>query len=366
MILIVDDDSVTRKLIQVLLEKEGFRVDSADTGRGALDKLAGEDPELVISDIRMAEMSGFELKEAYNERFPHRSTPFVFLSSLADSASIVKGLDMGADDYLVKPIVPDVLKAKVQAILRRRNVREKAIFEGDLRQMSFIDLLKFSEVKGLTGEVEIKSGKLQVRVPFQAGSMVIEETPETDDLLSRLCDLEQGTFAILSQPVDFRDMVLSTQSSEVPTEKISTPMVVTGKLSGVRVGRRLFQIQTEYVAQPEERIITVAILVGLTLVKRVTSPENSSDKSELEPLIQAQHASVESEVRDKLSREAQTKQPAAVSQKERFTRFFDEGFEKYRSGDYVGARTLWEAAQKIDPKNKTIQINLRILDSKLK
>ncbi|MFC4336241.1 winged helix-turn-helix domain-containing protein [Salininema proteolyticum] len=113
-ILLVEDDSSVRKALSRGLALYGHEVDTAATGQEGLAKAAGA--ELVVLDIMLPGMSGFEVCRSLRAS---GQTPIVMLTALSDDLDVVGGLEAGADDYVVKPVEPRVLDARVRAILRR-------------------------------------------------------------------------------------------------------------------------------------------------------------------------------------------------------------------------------------------------------
>ena len=119
-ILCVEDDRDTASLICEELVDRGFEVRAAYNGRDALSAILKEPPNLVLSDIGMPGMSGFELLERLTSMEPRfESMPFVFLTALGDHDNELKGWQLGADDYLTKPVDYDVLAALITARLSR-------------------------------------------------------------------------------------------------------------------------------------------------------------------------------------------------------------------------------------------------------
>ncbi len=127
-ILIVDDDNTLQIALKRRLQSYGFEVIDADSGQDALDKLGDQPVDVVVSDILMPEMNGFEFCRQLRERPNGQSVPFIFLSSLGDLNDRVQGYELGADDYLVKPFHSQELAAKIQAALARVE-RMKLAFE---------------------------------------------------------------------------------------------------------------------------------------------------------------------------------------------------------------------------------------------
>jgi DNA-binding response OmpR family regulator len=119
-ILCIEDDSETAALIAEELTDRGYEVSVAYNGRDGLTAILRAAPDLVLADVSMPVMSGFDLLErltALEPRFAR--VPFVFLTALADHDNELKGWQLGADDYLTKPIDFDVLAAVIESRLRR-------------------------------------------------------------------------------------------------------------------------------------------------------------------------------------------------------------------------------------------------------
>ncbi|MEN8164682.1 MAG: hypothetical protein ABFS37_11185, partial [Acidobacteriota bacterium] len=321
-------------------------------------------------------------REAYSQRFPGRNTPFVFLSSLGEPEQLVRGLEAEVCDYLVKPIDPRVLQAKVRSLLKRRERRDTGVFQGDLGLFPFIKVVQFCEQQGLTGTVTFSTDVWQAVVPFKAGTIQLDdignandvvgvsydfdEIESPDEIMERLYDLEQGRFTIRPGEVDFSSLggvaVVEAGHTEAPRPQTAMPM---GRLSGVKVGQRLFQIQTEMVLYPEERIVTVVILDGNTVLKRSLPVEAPGARSELEVLIGQQHQEVKAEVERKIGGLGKVKSSEVGSETQGFYGLFDAGFEAYRKGDVEEALKFWLEAQVLKPDDPTLEINLKIARAKL-
>jgi DNA-binding response OmpR family regulator len=119
-ILCIEDDRDTASLICEELVDRGFEVRVAYNGREGLAAVLKEPPDLVLSDVGMPGMSGFELLKTLTSMEPRfESMPFVFLTALSDHDNELKGWQLGADDYLIKPVDYDVLAALIAARLAR-------------------------------------------------------------------------------------------------------------------------------------------------------------------------------------------------------------------------------------------------------
>lgn len=132
-ILLVEDEKSIRDVVAAYLEKEGFWVTPAADGQAALDAFAAKQFDIVILDLMLPKVSGEEVCQAIRNE---SDVPVIMLTAKGEIDDRIKGLNIGADDYLVKPFSPRELVARVRAILRRANsdaepLRERLIF-GDL------------------------------------------------------------------------------------------------------------------------------------------------------------------------------------------------------------------------------------------
>lgn len=122
-ILLVEDDIDLNKLVNIYLSKNGFDVTSCYNGLEALEKFQEQNFDIIISDIMMPKINGYELLEEL--RSINKKIPFLFMSAKDDIPSKQKGYDLGLDDYLAKPISNEELLMRVKALLRRSNIQTK-------------------------------------------------------------------------------------------------------------------------------------------------------------------------------------------------------------------------------------------------
>lgn len=115
-ILVVDDQSNVRKLLQEYLTEQGFRVITANDGQMALYSARHEQPDLVLLDIMMPKMDGYQFLRQYRQE---RQTPVIIVTAREEETDAVLGLDLGADDYIIKPFRMRELAARIRAVLRR-------------------------------------------------------------------------------------------------------------------------------------------------------------------------------------------------------------------------------------------------------
>ncbi|WP_448594819.1 response regulator transcription factor [Thermoflexus hugenholtzii] len=119
-ILIAEDERDIRELIIFTLEFGGFQVLSATNGEEAVELARQHRPDLIILDVRMPKMTGYEACRLLKAQEETRSIPVVFLSAKGQEAEIRQGMEAGADAYILKPFAPDELIQQVRAILDRR------------------------------------------------------------------------------------------------------------------------------------------------------------------------------------------------------------------------------------------------------
>lgn len=124
LIAVIEDQPQMRRNLAFILEMEGFSVAEAENGKQGLAMIREQKPALVICDIMMPEMDGFELLRCVRADPAVASTPFIFLSAKGDRTDIRLGMNIGADDYLTKPAAREDLMASVRARLTRREVHQ--------------------------------------------------------------------------------------------------------------------------------------------------------------------------------------------------------------------------------------------------
>jgi len=125
-IMVVDDEANIRELIRLILKKEGFEVLEANDGVDALAKLDTNKVDLVVLDIMMPNMDGWEFCREVRD---FCDLPILMLTAKGEISQKVKGFELGVDDYLIKPFEPEELTARVKALLKRCNIAASKIIE---------------------------------------------------------------------------------------------------------------------------------------------------------------------------------------------------------------------------------------------
>ncbi len=124
-LLVVDDNKVNRILLARGLEGDGHKVETAENGKQALEKLRTDSFDLVLLDIEMPEMNGYQVLETCLRDPELRDIPIIMTSSLDEIDSVVKCVELGAEDYLNKPVNPILLRARVNASLEKKRLRDE-------------------------------------------------------------------------------------------------------------------------------------------------------------------------------------------------------------------------------------------------
>lgn len=125
--MVVDDEQDLLDLIEYNLKKEGFSVLKAENGLEALETAREQNPDLVLLDIMMPKMDGLEVCEKMRSDAELRHIPIIFLTARGDEKTEVEGLDLGADDYVTKPISTTKLISRIKAVLRRFSETEEEV-----------------------------------------------------------------------------------------------------------------------------------------------------------------------------------------------------------------------------------------------
>ena len=180
-ILVVDDDPRLLRLVRVNLEKAGFVVNTAPSGTAALEQFDMEAPDAMVVDVTMPGMDGFTLAQRIREV---SNVPIIILTAMGEQSQKVRGLELGADDYMTKPFDPEELVARVRALLRRSQTVSGDGQTGHLVQAGdlVIDFLKRKvEYNGQPVKLTPTEYKLLQQLAQQAGKVI----PHAD-LLSKV------------------------------------------------------------------------------------------------------------------------------------------------------------------------------------
>jgi DNA-binding response OmpR family regulator len=129
-ILVIEDDSVVRENLDEILSFKGYNVISSENGQQGLSMAKKRNPDLIISDIMMPEMDGYDLVKTMREDYALQDIPVILLTAKTMKDSKIRGLEIGADDYITKPFESKELLARVSNLIeRRKQIKARALLE---------------------------------------------------------------------------------------------------------------------------------------------------------------------------------------------------------------------------------------------
>ncbi|RIV43392.1 response regulator [Flagellimonas pelagia] len=146
-VLLVEDDTSLRENVEELLELSGFRVFPASNGKMALELAKKERPDIVLCDIMMPEMDGYEVLEQMASCDKTRHIPFIFVSAKTERSEVRKGMDLGADDYLTKPFEESELLGAIYSRLEKAQQLENTFLERTKPHNEGSDIRSLNELK---------------------------------------------------------------------------------------------------------------------------------------------------------------------------------------------------------------------------
>jgi len=225
-LLLVDADPRSVRVLEVSLKKAGYSVTTANDGLDALAKIESLTPDLVLSDTRLPKLDGYTLVRKLKERPEWSAIPVVFLTSQKSIEDKIRGLELGVEDYLTKPIFVRELTARVNLLLARRTQENIAAtktslsgrtrFTGSTQDMAVVDLLQTFEVSRKSGVVHLHSVGQDAHIYFREGKVVDAE-------LGRL----RGEEAI------YRALIWNEAAFEVEFKTISNEDVIGGSTQAI-------------------------------------------------------------------------------------------------------------------------------------
>jgi CheY-like chemotaxis protein len=223
-ILIVDDDAWILKMVSTVLDKRGYTIDTASDGAEALERVAAESPDLVITDVMMPRMDGWTFIRNLRSRPDTAFTPVIFLTALGSDEDRIRGFRLGADDYLPKPFRFEELDLRVQNALRRAGraqqeakqaVGPQAGVHGSLEQLGLSALLTMLDMEKKSGVLVLTRRDDTVRLFVRGGHIVRaitdgQASPRGAECVYRALSWPDGRFEFTALDVDMEDEVKSS------------------------------------------------------------------------------------------------------------------------------------------------------------
>lgn len=219
-LLIVDDNKVNRLLLSRSVELLGHRTATAENGRVALEKLKEEAFDLMLMDVEMPEMNGFEVLEVLSHDLRLRDLPVIVTSSLEDVTSVARCIELGAEDYLHKPVNPVLLKARVSASLEKKRLRDQqkelvkrfatSEVAEDLAQSGFalggrhVDAtVMFCDIRGFTGLAESQAPDETIELLNTYYTLMFDAINGAGGVVNQI--IGDGLMAIFGAPLPLDD-----------------------------------------------------------------------------------------------------------------------------------------------------------------
>ncbi len=221
-LLLVDADPRSLRVLEVSLRKAGYNVATASDGIDALEQMELALPDLILSDTRLPKLDGYGFVRKLKEHPEWSRIPVVFLTSQRSVEDKIRGLELGVEDYLTKPIFVRELLARVQLLLARRDKESMSMarpttsgrthFAGSIEDMTVVDLLQTFEVSRKSGVVTLKSRGRSARIYFSEGKVVDAELGELtgEEAIYRALIWNEATFEVSFEPVSREDVISST------------------------------------------------------------------------------------------------------------------------------------------------------------
>jgi len=242
-LLLVEPDPQSLRVLEVSLKKAGFSVTTAGDGADALTKVELSTPDLILSDTRLPRLDGYELVRRLKERPELATIPVVFLTGQRSIEDKIRGLELGVEDYLTKPIFVRELIARVNLLLARRThdsmatsvpVSRRTRFSGSLEDMGVVDLLQTFEVSRKSGVARVSDHRREAKIFFRDGKVV-------DADLGRLRGEEAVYRALITNSGDFEVEFCAVQNEDIiPTS--TQGLLMEGMRRVDEWGRQLEQL----------------------------------------------------------------------------------------------------------------------------
>src|SRR5690606_14033448 len=209
------------RVLEVSLKKAGFSVTTASDGQDALSKLELSAPDLILTDTRLPRVDGYELVRRIKRMPGLAGVPIAFLTSQKSVEDKIRGLELGVEDYLTKPIFVRELIVRVQLLLTRRTHQSLAAstpasrrthLSAALKDMGVVDLLQTFELARKSGRASLHDETLEAKIYFRDGKVVDAEHGKLrgEEAVYRCLIWTKGTFDVQFEACDREEVILTS------------------------------------------------------------------------------------------------------------------------------------------------------------
>lgn len=201
LVLVVEDEADIRELVKYSLTKAGFQVTGVMTGEEALAAVEAQPPDVVVLDLMLPGMDGLNVCQRLKKDHKTGSIPIIMLTAKGEESDIVRGLEMGADDYITKPFSPRVLIARLQAVLRRATagLEDESGSEQDARGITVRNL----EIQPRRHEVLVDGKAVELTATEYRVLFFLAKNPGWVFTRNQILDgVHGGNYAITERAVD--------------------------------------------------------------------------------------------------------------------------------------------------------------------
>jgi pilus assembly protein CpaE len=219
-VLLIDDEPVFYKMVEHALKPRGYELEYAKTGMDGLQTAGAFNPEIIIVDVKLPDLDGYEVVQRLRSTPRFRTTPIIFLTSQTDLQNKLKGFEVGADDFLAKPFQPEELLARIGLLVRRSEALRSALPSGPVKEPATI-----VAVHSLRGGVGCTSLAVNLAIAYQ-------QVWEKPTLLID-ADMSAGQVALMlnTSPARTFDDLTNRRSSEIDDDIIKN--IISKHNSGI-------------------------------------------------------------------------------------------------------------------------------------
>ena len=278
-ILVVDDEAHLRRVVSLYLRARNYDVETAENGLEAIQKVSADRPDLIIADIGMPGLDGYELCSRLRRDTATRTIPFIFLTARDQDTDRIKARKIGSDDYLTKPCPLDQLAEHVETMIDRIEQAKKIPLDriglsGQLDEVNVLDLIQMLELNQKSGALVLSHGERTGTLYFKEGTIIDADirSPKREEPLFVLLGWKAGRYLFLPDAMPER-MPITASLAHLLFEDLKkleaqeTPKAISVAAEDSAVSRLILRLeevirraQTETVSLPDRHIFRLLVV----------------------------------------------------------------------------------------------------------